>query len=69
MTEKTATDRGWAWPLNSKKAHYFEGSRALCMRWIFFGKLTRNQEVGEKPGPDDCKTCHKKLFASQRKSV
>ena len=31
---------GWAWPLNSRKAHYFgEDRRSLCGKWMFSGAL------------------------------
>lgn len=61
-------DAFWAWPFNAKKAHYFEGSRSLCRRWLFFGGPTPTQKTGEKPGPDDCVSCFKKLKATEKKN-
>jgi hypothetical protein len=55
-----STGRGWGWPGASRKSHYFVEGRSLCMKWMFFGSLTSNQEMGQKPGPDDCVTCWRK---------
>lgn len=49
-------DRGWGWPMNSKKAHYFIEGRSLCGKWGFFGDLTAN----EAHSPDDCADCTKR---------
>jgi hypothetical protein len=60
VSEKSAaTVNGWGWPGLSRKAHYFVGGRSLCGSWLFFGALTAEQAVAEKPGPDDCARCHK----------
>src|SRR5579864_4434984 len=29
--------KGWAWPVNSRKAHYFFDARSLCGKMAFFG--------------------------------
>lgn len=51
-------EAGWAWPLTAKKAHYFDKeARALCRRWLFFGKL----EEGNDESPDNCLECRKRL--------
>jgi len=55
---------GWAWPLNSRKAHYFEEGRSLCGRWMFFGSQDQPEGLGEQPGKDDCVVCWRK--AKQR---
>jgi hypothetical protein len=51
--------RGWGWPLNSKKAHYFIGAESLCRRWLYGGEL----EEGNDNSPDNCRACAKKLAA------
>jgi len=51
---------GWAWPLNSRKAHYFADSGvSLCGRWMFFGPINQDQQT--QTSTADCPTCHKKL--------
>jgi hypothetical protein len=37
--EKRPIKRGWGWPTNSKKAHYFFDGRSLCGKWGFFGDV------------------------------
>jgi len=49
---------GWGFPLNSRKAHYFVGTKSLCNKWMYFGELTPNQNGSS---PDDCKSCTRKL--------
>ncbi len=52
---------GWHWPVNAKKAHYFESGRSACGRWLFFGiQEDPSQVPGEEPGRDDCRPCWKK---------
>ena len=53
-----ASESGWGFPQNSRKAHYFRESRSLCGKWLYFG---RNLGEAAGPGPDDCKACWKKL--------
>jgi hypothetical protein len=54
------TREGWAWPSNSRKAHYFgPDERSLCRKWArFTTPFQTNQEPG---GPDDCKDCVRRL--------
>jgi len=50
MSEK----KGWGFPSNSKKAHYFfNDSISLCGKWMFTGKL----EDDNHKSPDNCKAC------------
>lgn len=46
-------ERGWGFPSNSKKAHYFHGGRSLCSRWAYWGHL----EQGDDESPDNCREC------------
>jgi len=55
-------EEGWGFPLKSKKAHYFVGSRSLCNKWLFFGNLEGDDETSS----DDCTTCTRQL--AKRKS-
>jgi hypothetical protein len=51
----------WAWPSNSRKAHYFDDDgRSLCGNWAFFGTQNMSQRMGEKPGREDCISCWRK---------
>ena len=51
----------WGWPARSRKAHYFDGGVSLCRRWMYVGEPLENQAVKDKPGPDDCKACWRKV--------
>lgn len=57
---------GWGWPINSKKAHYFVDSIALCGGWMFGGELESDDKGNS---PDDCKSCRKKLTKTPQKQV
>lgn len=46
---------GWGWPANSQKAHYFDGARSLCSKWIYIGSLI----AFEATGGDFCTACFK----------
>lgn len=59
--------KGWGWPSNSKKAHYFVNGRALCGKWMFFGTVD-DANAGSKGG-DDCATCRKKYDATHKPAV
>jgi len=50
--------KGWGWPGNSKKAHYFmEGSiTAICGRWAYSGKRTDTWH----DSPDNCAECKRR---------
>ncbi|MCX9083198.1 MAG: hypothetical protein OIN87_00165 [Candidatus Methanoperedens sp.] len=50
--------KGWGFPLNSKKAHYFVDGRSLCGKWMFFGVL----EQGNDNSLDNCTACKKALL-------
>ncbi len=50
---------GWAFPGNSRKAHFMRDAMSLCGKWgLYFGRL---QQDNGKPGPDDCAGCRKVL--------
>lgn len=61
-TNEAPVRRGWAWPLNSKKAHYFMDARSLCRKWLFFGEVV---EDGNDNSPDACVAC-KRLLAREK---
>jgi hypothetical protein len=59
---------GWAWPENSRKAHYFEqGSMtSLCHRWMF-GGVRENDRHDNQDNCAECKRLYKrKIVKSQR---
>jgi len=49
--------KGWGFPLNSKRAHYFVDGRSLCGKWMFFGDL----EDFNDDSSDNCTACKKAL--------
>ena len=55
--------RGWGWPADAKKAHYFilkygeQWNTSLCDRWAYGGNL----EDSNDDSPDNCKACLRKL--------
>lgn len=50
--------RGWGWPVNSKKAHYFRSGseRSLCGQWAFWGQ----REDDSHSSPDNCAECKRR---------
>lgn len=55
---------GWAFPANSRKAHFFRNTMALCRRYGFYtGPL---QPDDGTPSPDDCVACRRAVDAEQR---
>jgi hypothetical protein len=52
---------GWAWPGESRKAHYFEADRrSLCGRWAFFGVEVYDDPEGPAPN-SRCADCDRRL--------
>ena len=57
---------GRGWPLLSRKAHYFVGTRSLCGKWGFYaGRL----EEGSDGSPDDCAECSRRLAKRRAKET
>ncbi len=56
-TEKIPSERGWGWPWNSRKAHYFLDNISLCRGWMYCGK----REDNNHDSPDNCVKCRKQL--------
>lgn len=48
---------GWAYPGNSRKAHYMRNMESLCGRYGFFNAPTQPDDG--KPSPSDCAKCRK----------
>jgi hypothetical protein len=47
---------GWAWPGNSRKAHYFEDSTmSACKNWMFSGPIEDREPVP----PRACAACYR----------
>lgn len=55
---------GWGWPPLSKKAHYFDGGRSLCGKWLFLGVV----EQGGDESPDNCQQCRRELEKGRDKA-
>lgn len=51
------SEEGWAWPVNSRKAHYFVDGRSLCGKWMYLGEV----EEGNDYSPDNCRECIRRL--------
>lgn len=51
--------KGWGWPTNSKKAHYFFDGHSLCGKWFFLGAVD-DDAAGATKGPDNCAACQRK---------
>jgi hypothetical protein len=56
-----AQRRGWAFPPNSRKGHYFIDSRSLCDRWLYKGPL---ENVSDADRRWQCVTC-KRAYGKQ----
>lgn len=52
--------RGWGYPINAKKAHYFaDGITSICSRWWYGGELYSDDDT---PEADRCAICNKRHF-------
>ena len=60
--------RGWFWPLNSNKAHFFteeNGGRAICNTFLMFSVnaiLAEAEDFGHE-SIDNCASCKRKRLA------
>ena len=50
--------KGWGWPDDQKKAHFFDGGKSYCGRVKFSGDL----EKGNDFSPDNCRPCMKGIL-------
>jgi len=49
--------KGWGFPLNSRKAHYFDDDAfSMCGKWMFTGSLFDDKHSH----PDNCVICMRK---------
>ena len=55
--ERQAKARGWGWPGNSRKAHYFVNGRSLCSKWMYFGDLYDENDDYTR----NCAACKRKV--------
>jgi hypothetical protein len=60
----TTQKKGWGFPANARKAHYFVDGISLCRNWMFFGHAddTNHDSI------DNCATC-KRLRLSAKPEV
>lgn len=54
----TPQKKGWGFPLNSRKAHYFIDGISLCRSWMFFGLADDTNH----DSADNCLTCKRLLL-------
>ena len=56
--------KGWWWPSNAGKAHYFDNDRtSLCGRWAYMGRSFRDFEDDLHDSKDNCVVCKRKREA------
>lgn len=65
MKLSTATSlvggKGWYWPPNSRKAHYYAiDGRSACGKWFVF-MIPDGGDHQPGGGPDDCVACSRRL--------
>lgn len=60
MSDAQTIKEGWAIPLRANKAHYFRTGMSLCRKWMFVGKIFKDEQ-SEKQLPDDCKQCWREV--------
>lgn len=56
--EQETLPQGWGFPMNSRKAHFFQkGSlKSMCMKWLYAGP----REDHSHESPDNCADCKKR---------
>lgn len=60
--QKQVTDKGWAFSVNSRKAHYYDkDARSLCGRYVRLGGAGGYEPETEMKSMDDCRGCRTKL--------
>ena len=55
----TDIEEGWAYPANSRKAHYMRDTMALCRKYGFY--LGPLQADNGEASADDCAQCRRLL--------
>lgn len=48
--------KGWGWPWDAKKAHYFVGTRSLCGKWAYTGP----RREGNDTSSNNCALCKRR---------
>ncbi|MEK9721886.1 MAG: hypothetical protein VW405_00195 [Rhodospirillaceae bacterium] len=73
IVAKKRTDRGWHWPANAQRAHYFVKGESLCEEYVL--DADRDEVWGGAPplidsdvilADDDCPVCGKRLFRAKQ---
>jgi len=59
MSDETRIPGGWARPAGSRKWHFFQDGRSLCLRWGWFGETSPDGET--YPLEDDCAACRRRV--------
>lgn len=64
--ESIRDGKGWYWPVNARKAHYYlADNRSACGRYMVLVLPTELEGFDSKLGPDDCAGCRAKVEAAQ----
>lgn len=58
------SEKGWGWPLQAEKAHYFIRGLALCARWEFHSRTLVDEDHNSA---DNCTICRNLLKALKEK--
>ena len=57
MNDENEIGKGWGFPLNTRKAHYFDNDAiSMCGKWMYMGQLEDNNHTS----PDNCAICKRK---------
>ena len=60
-------NQGWVTLINSRKYHYFNGSRSLCCKFLYLG--SEYDPDDGKPSKNDCAECRKRLIKIQTENA
>lgn len=66
MKDLDVVKEGWVWSPIMKKCHYIRQGRALCRRWLYIGKIYKDDQGAKKQLPEDCNGCWKQLVKEGR---
>ncbi len=60
--EKIRDGNGWFWPVNSRKAHYYDETKtSVCGKWAIWAADPEFDSFDSPKSPDDCAACRKRV--------
>lgn len=64
--ERIRDGKGWYWPPNARKAHYYDAdNRTLCGTGFVLRLPDAMDGIDAGAGPDDCAGCRRKVDAAR----